>query len=145
MIATRTTPALLLANEEDAATERPAATRANGTSVFQRKLGFFIVMPSLIRRIGPGDSGQVRETLSSRHVRQPLASAGSRRPRTRADPAAGRDEHDHEEEDPDDRVERAAEERAAEAQTGHLEVADVVLDHDEREGAEPGALDPPEA
>jgi hypothetical protein len=42
MIATRTTPALLLANEVDAATDRPAMTSATGTSVFQRKLGFII-------------------------------------------------------------------------------------------------------
>src|SRR5690348_15289091 len=55
---------------------------------------------------------------------------------------AGGDEHDHEEDDPDDRVERPAEQRAAETDAGHVEVADVVLDHDERERAEPRALDP---
>src|SRR5947207_825529 len=53
--------------------------------------------------------------------------------------AAGRDADDEQEEDADDRVERAAEERAAEAQPRHPEVTDVVLDHDERECAEPGA------
>jgi hypothetical protein len=42
MIATRTTPALPLANEDETATDSPATTSATGAIAFQRKLGFFI-------------------------------------------------------------------------------------------------------
>src|SRR5438094_252723 len=122
MIATRTTPARLLANEDDARTEMPTPITASGTSVFQRKLGFFIVIALPLSSTGLGDCSQARVRLSSRcrrpHPARPGRNGGCAVP----DPhqPAGRDEHDQEEQDPDDRVERPAEEGAAEAQARHL-------------------------
>src|SRR6266542_578627 len=169
MIATLTTPALAPANDAEAATVTATRAATNGTAILHpRKLGFLIASLSSLSSLQCTCAPffRFRTSTSSDPLGHaslfPLRSgtrgglvgfthpvAASSKPTEAAIPdphqASGRDEHDDEKDDPDDGVERPAEECAAEAQPGDREVAHVVLDHDEHERAEPGALDAHEA
>src|SRR6266550_5689212 len=172
MIATRTTPALLLANDAEAATVSPTATTSSGTAILQlRQLALLIASISslsFLRLPGPFLFKTVILSVSRAYLKvvrsrssfhqgfdthrgligrpRPAATAA---PREDAIPDAHQaprgDQNNDEEDDPDDGVEGPAEERATHAQQRHVEVTHVVLDHDESEGADPGALDPQEA
>ncbi len=71
--------------------------------------------------------------------RRTVLHARSQRP----DQPVGRENDDEQEDDPDDGVEAAADLDRVE-ELGQPAVADVVVDDDEGERADPGALDPPE-
>src|SRR5215210_4429626 len=154
MIATRIVCESDPANAPDTPIDTTAASPASGSSSFQLRRFF---MCSLLASMVPcGCDGQSNPSLESdplsrnARLRSSLPSHGRGFRRSAAAPSLGtpeavpnphepvrRDDDDDEEDQADDRVEAAAEH-------GQLHVADVVVDDDERERADPGALDPGE-
>ena len=86
--------------------------------------------------LASGAAWRVTEAVSG--VPPPRLAAGTPEAVPQSHEPVRRDDDDDQEDQADDRVEAAADH-------GQLDVADIVVDDDEGEGADPGALDPGEA
>src|ERR687898_1480049 len=144
------------ANAPDTQIDATAASPASGSRSFQLRRFFMCSLPCFIDPCLVVTTKRTvrcnQDPLSrSARLRSSLAGNGGGIRGSAAAPSQGtpeavpnppepvrRDDDDDQEDQADDRVEAAADH-------GQLDVADVVVDDDEGEGAEPGALNPDEA
>ena len=149
-MATRTGGALEAASDADAVkTSPPAMSKPSGAIAFQPRSLFTLISfgPSLVVEIGrfsPMLGGVIKWVGPWLPEGRRADSGDQTLPDTHQ--TAGREQHDQEEHDPDHRVEASSDPRQHALLVGErkLDVANVVVDDDEGERAEPGSLDPAE-